>query len=236
MFCFGQGTENTWKVLKDILKDLVLSQLQFESPGDLHSPWHWFVSLLGLNLNSSSSKLEMYVWEDSYEQQFFTHTNTQQLVFVINLPKYAKTMYLQEKSCLLSFVFQDMPPQYEMLSPRPRCLTWKTKKVKSLAGRYLHAITHIPTKTGIHVHKHAFKFTHAACQVCACICANTHVNMHAPGFLRFLLCFISLSHRSQCFFTMFNLWSHYLPTHLSPSKWFLFIFCKSPNQSWKRRA
>lgn len=31
MFCFGQGTENIRKVFKDILKDLVLSQLQFES-------------------------------------------------------------------------------------------------------------------------------------------------------------------------------------------------------------
>lgn len=34
MFCFGQGTENIRKVLKDILKDLLLSQLPFESPGD----------------------------------------------------------------------------------------------------------------------------------------------------------------------------------------------------------
>lgn len=34
MFCFGQGTENIRKVLKDILKDFVLSQLQFESPDD----------------------------------------------------------------------------------------------------------------------------------------------------------------------------------------------------------
>lgn len=31
MFCFGQGTENIRKVLEDILKDLVLSQMQFES-------------------------------------------------------------------------------------------------------------------------------------------------------------------------------------------------------------
>lgn len=31
MFCFGQGAENIRKVLKDILKDLVLSPLHFES-------------------------------------------------------------------------------------------------------------------------------------------------------------------------------------------------------------
>ena len=31
-------------------------------------------------------------------------------------------------------------------------------------------------------------------------------------------------------------WSHYLLTHLSSSKWFLFISCKSPNQSWKLNA
>lgn len=32
MFCFGQGAENTLcKVLKDILKDLVLSPLHLES-------------------------------------------------------------------------------------------------------------------------------------------------------------------------------------------------------------
>ena len=47
MFCFGQGTENIRKVLKDILKDFVLSQLQFESPGDVLSPLHWFLVVFG---------------------------------------------------------------------------------------------------------------------------------------------------------------------------------------------
>lgn len=80
------------------------------------------------------------------------------------------------------------------------------------------------------VYRHTFKFTQIAC-----ICADTQINMHAPGFLRLLLCFISFSW-SHCFSSTFNLWSHYLLTHLSSSKWFLFIFGKSPNQSWKLNA
>lgn len=45
MFCFGQDTENIRKVLKDILKDFVLSQLRFESLGDELSPSLWFMLL-----------------------------------------------------------------------------------------------------------------------------------------------------------------------------------------------
>lgn len=44
MFCFGQGTENIREVLKDILKDLILSLLQFESQVNL-SPTHWLMLL-----------------------------------------------------------------------------------------------------------------------------------------------------------------------------------------------
>lgn len=60
--------------------------------------------------------------------------------------------------------------------------------------------------------------------------------MCSPGFLRLWLCFISSFIQSQCFFAIFHLWSHYLLTHLSSSKWFLFIFGKSSNQSWKLNA
>lgn len=69
----------------------------------------------------------------------------------------------------------------------------------------------------------------------SCFHANTLGSMDAPGFLIFCLCFISFSW-SQCFFYIFNLWSHYLLTHLSSSKWFLFISWKLPNQSWKLNA
>lgn len=126
-----------------------------------------------------------------------------------------------------------MPPRCEMLTLRPRCLAWNTKE-SEIFGRQMHTqknkrCIHAGTCT-----KHKFTQTaYAAFQ-------RMQTNMHAPGFLRLLLCFISFS-RSQCFFTiiwwiLFNLWSHYLPTHLSSPKWFLFISCKSPNQSWKLNA
>ncbi len=85
----------------------------------------------------------------------------------------------------------------------------------------------------VHAHtSHTHAFVHKPHKLHARICTNTATNMHTPGFLWLLLRFISFS-RSHCFFTVLNLWSHYLLTHLSSSKWFSFIFCKSPNQSWK---
>lgn len=120
-----------------------------------------------------------------------------------------------------------MPPQCETLSPRLSYLTWNTKKVRPLAGRYTHACTHTA-----HTHKTSTASTNAHSNSHKYACKHADKHAHTPGFLRLLLCFISFS-RSQCFF---NLWSHYLLTHLSSSKWFLFIFCKSPNQSWKLNA
>lgn len=100
-------------------------------------------------------------------------------------------------------------------------------------------------KVGMHIHarhahtlhsKEARSQTQILTEYIPTACSHLHVhtetNVHAPGFLRLLLCFISLRH----FLPVFNLWSHYLLTHLSSSKWFLFIFCKSPNQSWKLNA
>lgn len=92
---------------------------------------------------------------------------------------------------------------------------------------YIHAHILTHKKQALHSHEHVLKHTFKSVPV--------QINMHAPGFLRLLRCFISFS-QSQRFFPMFNLWSHYLSTHLSSSKWFLFISCESPNQSWKLNA
>lgn len=85
----------------------------------------------------------------------------QQLNLDINWAKCAMTKYLLEVFGLLSFVFQDVPPLCEMLSPRPRRLTWNTKKVSSLAGRYVHSCTHSHRK-----HKHRVRVS---------MCANTQL-------------------------------------------------------------
>lgn len=85
----------------------------------------------------------------------------------MNLAKCAKTKYLLEIFSPLSFVFQDMPPQCEMLSPRPRCLTWNTKEVRSLAGRYLHACTR---------HSHTRKKNKRCIHARAC--TATHIQIH----------------------------------------------------------
>lgn len=59
MFCFGQGTENIRKVLKDILKDLALPQLPFESPGD--GLYVFFFLLFKISSSISDVKTKIYV-------------------------------------------------------------------------------------------------------------------------------------------------------------------------------
>lgn len=114
-----------------------------------------------------------------------------------------------------------MPPQCEMLSPRRRCLTWNTKKVRSLAGRYAHACTHARSNHNkLHV---------------ALMLASAQTRTLTGTHLDFSGC-CCVSSASVGASSSFNLWRHYLLTHLSSSKWFLFISCESPNQSWKLNA
>lgn len=106
--------------------------------------------------------------------QLSTWTIRQKLIFDINLAKYAKTKYLLQILNPLSFVFRDVPHQCEMLSRRPRCLTWNTKNVRYLPGRYEHACTHSHTKARRSCKQRSFKWmpvscTHLNFSGCCCV-------------------------------------------------------------------
>lgn len=108
------------------------------------------------------------MWGVSQAQRLdnFPHTQSNcNYLFDINLAKFAVTKYLLLVFSPLSFVFQDMPPQCEMLSPRQRCLTWKTQRKWGLwqADMHMRARTHIQitanctSRSCSHPRKHAPK-------------------------------------------------------------------------------
>ena len=68
--------------------------------------------------------------------------------------------------------------------------------------------------------------------------SRLHLRRHAPKQGRtWISQVVAVFHQLQLGASAsFNLWRHYLLTHLSSSKWFLFISCESPNQSWKLNA
>lgn len=144
-----------------------------------------------------------------------------------DLAKHRETKHSLEIISPLSFVLLDM---------LPRCKMPKTKtdmKQSEIFGRRMCARIQKPEQSiyGSVCTKQPSRFRRRACAMFK----RMQTNKRAPGFLRSLLCFISFS-RSRRFFARSNLWSHYLLTHLSSPKWFLFISCKSPNQSWKLNA
>lgn len=139
------------------------------------------------------------------------------LFFYINLAIYAMT-----KRCTALLVLFSNACHFNVKGCQQDASHETQRKQHLFADMHIHARAcvwmQIPIRTNLHA---GFM--------------QTQINTHAPRFLRLLPCFISFS-GSRCLLVTFNLWSPNLLTHLSSSKWLPFIFCKSPNQSWKHNA